>query len=111
MGDKVCISHLRKLFSREYDVRWTGEVFTIDKRFKREGIPVYGLLDYANDPDQGTFYEPELQAVKFDADQPFKVEKVLKTRGCGTNKEHLIKWLNWSSKYNSWIRDSDLKLL
>ena len=109
VGDQVKISHLRQLFDREYDTKWTGEVFTVVKRWDREGIPVYELEDYGKDPVQGTFYEPELQAVSFDADQPFKVEKVIKTRGRGSNKKHLVKWLNWPSKYNSWIKDSELK--
>ncbi len=105
VGDRVRISYLRNLFQREYDQKWTGEVFTIHKRWPREGIPVYELYDYGNDPVVGTFYEPELQAVTFDAEQPFKIEKVLKTRGRGANKEFFVKWLNWPSKYNSWIKD------
>jgi ribosomal protein L19 len=105
IGDKVRISHLRSLFQREYDQKWTGEVFTVTKRWSREGIYVYELDDYGGDPVEGTFYEQELQTVTFDADQPFKIEKVLKTRGRGTNKEHYVKWLSWPNKYNSWIND------
>ena len=104
-GDKVRISHLRSLFQREYDQKWTGEVFTVTKRWSREGVHVYELEDYGGDPVAGTFYEPELQAVIFDAEQPFKIEKVLKTRGRGGNKEHYVKWMNWPNKYNSWIKD------
>ena len=77
----------------------------------REGIPIYELKDYGHDPVTGTFYEPELQAMALDPDQPFKVEKVIKSRGRGSMKEHLVKWLNWPTKYNSWIKDSKLKLL
>jgi hypothetical protein len=80
-------------------------VFTVTKRWSREGIYVYELDDYGGDPVEGTFYEQELQTVTFDADQPFKIEKVLKTRGRGTNKEHYVKWLSWPNKYNSWIND------
>jgi len=109
IGDQVKISHLRQLFDREYDTKWTGEVFTVTKRWNREGIPVYELKDYGNDPVQGTFYEPELQTVMLDTDRPFKVEKVIKSRGRGSKKEHLVKWLNWPTKYNSWIKDSELK--
>ena len=104
-GDKVHISHLRSLFQREYDQRWTGEVFTVTKSWSREGVYVHELKDYGDDPVSGTFYEPELQAVTFDAEQPFKIEKVIKTRGRGANKEHYVKWMNWPNKYNSWIKD------
>ena len=105
IGDTVRISHLRSLFHREYDQKWTGEVFTVTKRWSREGVYVYELDDYSGQSLAGTFYEPELQAVTFDAEQPFKIEKVIKTRGRGANKEHYVKWMNWPNKYNSWIKD------
>jgi len=109
VGGQVRISHLRQLFDREYDQKWTGEVFTVTKRWLREGIPVYELKDYGNDPVKGTFYQPELQPVVLNPDESFKVDKVLKTRGRGRNKEHLVSWLNWPSKYNSWVKDADMQ--
>ena len=33
LGDKVHISHLHSAFQREYDVKWSGEIFKIVKRF------------------------------------------------------------------------------
>ena len=33
LGDKVHISHLCSAFQREYDVKWSGEIFKIVKRF------------------------------------------------------------------------------
>ena len=105
VGDTVKVSYLRTLFHREYHQKWTGEVFTITKRWMREGIPVYELNDYGGDPLAGTFYQPELQLVNFDDHQSFKVENVLKSRGRGKNKEHYVKWLNWPAKYNSWVKD------
>lgn len=107
-GDKVRVSYLRKLFDREYDQKWTGEVFTVIKRWWRDGLPVYELEDYGGEDVKGTFYEQELQPVTVDKDAPFKVEKVLKTRGRGNNKELFVKWLNWPKKYNSWIKESDV---
>lgn len=38
IGDHVRITHLRNVFTREYDQRWTGEVFTVSKRFWRSGV-------------------------------------------------------------------------
>lgn len=109
VGDRVRVSYLRTLFQREYDQRWSGEVFTVTSRWNREGIAVYELKDYAGDPIRGTFYEPELQAVTFDENEDFKIEKILKTRGRGANKEYLVKWMNWPDKYNSW--EKNLKTL
>ena len=41
----VCLSHVRSLFDREYSQKWTGEIFKIHTRFRREGVPVYTILD------------------------------------------------------------------
>ena len=108
IGQEVRISYLRKLFDREYDQKWTGEVFTVKNRWVRDGIPVYELLDYGKEPVKGTFYEQELQAVTLDPDQSFKIEKVIRSRGRGKKKEHFVKWLNWPQKYNQWIPDDEL---
>ena len=108
VGDEVRISYLRKLFQREYHQKWSGEVFTVTKAWWRDGLPIYELEDYNNEEVKGTFYEVELQPVTMDKDQPFKVEKVLGTRGRGANKKLYVKWLNWPDKYNSWIKASDI---
>ena len=99
---------MRKLFDREYDQTWTGEIFTVTKRWWRDGIPVYEIEDYNKNPFHGTFYEPELQAVVMDPDTTFKINKVLKTRGRGAKKEHYVSWLNWPKSFDAWIPDSQL---
>ena len=38
----------------------------------------------------------------------FKVDTIIKYRGCGMNKETLVKWEGWPKKSNSWIPASDL---
>ena len=44
VGDKVRISHLHSSFQREYDVKWSGEIFKISKRFLRQGQPMYKIV-------------------------------------------------------------------
>ncbi|XP_041350819.1 uncharacterized protein LOC121369811 [Gigantopelta aegis] len=80
----------------EYDEKWTGEIFTIS---------------YDGDEILGTFYQPELQQIDAKEDNLWKVEKILKTRGRGLNKEHYVKWLNWPNKCNSWVKASDVEHL
>lgn len=43
LGQTVRISHVRGMFDREYSQKWTGELFKVKSRYKREGIPVYTL--------------------------------------------------------------------
>ena len=39
----------------------------------------------------------------------FEIEKILKSRGKGSSKEHFVKWKGYLDKFNSWIKMSQLK--
>ena len=99
----VRLSHVRSLFDREYSQKWTGEIFKIHTRFRREGVPVYTILDWDGDRVEGIFYEPELQDVNVDHSTEYHIEKLLKRRLRNKQKEVLVCWLHWPKKYNSWI--------
>ena len=45
VGDHVRITHLKHPFQRDYNEKWTEEVFVIRNRQRREGIPIYKLKD------------------------------------------------------------------
>ncbi|XP_033756181.1 uncharacterized protein LOC117338925 [Pecten maximus] len=107
VGDSVRITYLRNIFTREYDERWTGEIFTIAKRFWRQSVPIYRLKDYNDVEITGSFYQSELQKVDLRDDDMWKIEKVLKTRGKGRNKQLYVKWLHWPIKFSSWINAND----
>ena len=98
---------------REYSQKWTGELFMelfkIDTRFRREGVPVYTILDWDGERVDGTFYEPELQPVTIDPTTEYRVEKILKRRVRNKRKEVLVRWLHWPKKYDSWIPEADVK--
>ena len=94
---------------REYSQKWTGELFKIDTRFRREGVPVYTILDWDGERVDGTFYEPELQPVTIDPTTEYRVEKILKRRVRKKRKEVLVRWLLWPKKYDSWIPEADVK--
>ena len=48
IGDRVRTTFLRRSFQREYDTRWTGEIFKITRRFMRQGQPIYKLAGITN---------------------------------------------------------------
>lgn len=108
VGDHVRITHLRNPFSREYDEKWTGEIFSIASRFWRTTVPIYRLKDYNGEDITGTFYQSELQKVYVDENSMWKVEKILRTQGQGRNKRYFVKWLRWPKQFNSWINASDV---
>ena len=109
VGDKVRISHLRSAFQREYDIKWSGEIFKVSKRFVRQGQPIYRIIDWLNKPVKGTFYQKELQKVNVTDADVFKVDKILKYKGHSKNKLAKIRWLNWPKKFDSWVPVSELQ--
>ena len=111
IGDFVRISKSRRVFQRDYEQKFTEEVFVIKSRYLRQGIPVYKIVDYDGDPIKGTFYNSELQKVDKTRDDLFKVEKVLKRRKRNGITEVYVKWSGYPRKFNSWLKQSDLREL
>ena len=107
VGDKVRITYIRNIFTREYDAKWTGEIFKVTQRIMRGGLPIYRLKDFHDEEIKGTFSQSELQKV----DDIWKIEKILKTKGKGNNKQYFIKWLHWPKIFNSWISARDVNNL
>ena len=109
VGDYVRISHIKHTFQRDYQEKWTEEIFIVNQRIIRQGLPLYKLKDYANDPIEGTFYSAELQKVNKNMDEIWRIEKVIKKRKRAGKTELLVSWLGWPKKFNSWILESELQ--
>ena len=106
VGDLVRITRSKGVFEKGYAENWTEEMFEIKRRIARRP-PVYTLEEYDGTSIIGTFYEQELQ--KVEDEDFFRIEKILKKRGINRrNKEVLVKWRGYPSKYNSWIKESEL---
>ncbi len=108
IGNHVRVSYLRTAFSsREADHRFSGEIFRVIGRTRRDNIPVYRLVDLADEPIKGTFYAQEL--TKVTPQDEWKVETVIRTRKRrGYPKESLVKWLHYPDKFNSWISSASI---
>lgn len=77
---------MRNPFTREYDEKWTGEVFEISQRILRDGLPIYRTKGFNDEEVKGAFYQSELQKTDVKDDDLWKVEKILKTKGKGTKQ-------------------------
>ena len=108
VGDRVRTTFVRHAFQREYDSKWTGEIFKVSRRYMRQDQPIYKLVDWYDKPMKGSFYQNELQKVDVSAQDMFKIEKVIKYKGRGNKREALVSWLGWPKHFDSWIPASDI---
>lgn len=108
-GDLCRVSFSRHTFERSFNQRFSEEVFRIRQRFMRDNIPVYLLADLKGQVIRGFFYGPELQRVSQLDDKLFKVEKILRRRGKGENREVLVRWLGYGPEFDQWIPVSSLE--
>jgi hypothetical protein len=105
VGDNVRISKVKSTFEKGYLRNWKNEVFVV---YKINGSLPVTYVD--NEIIEGVFYEKELQLVDY-LEKIFKIEKILYKRKIKNKNFLLIKWEGYSSKFNSWIEESDIKLI
>lgn len=102
VGDYVRLAKGKTEFQKSYLPGWTREVFKINSIANRNPI-VYYVEDLAGEKLEGTFYEPELQKIKFDEGAARAIDKIIKQRKKGKTIQYLVKWLSYPDKFNSWI--------
>lgn len=103
VGDKVRISHLKKVFDKSYKENWTTEIFFVSDILPTRP-PTYSLKDYEGESIKGNFYEQELQKV-IKTDDTFIIEKVLKSVKKNGKTRYLVRWLGYPPKFDSWVDD------
>jgi len=100
VGEQVRITKKKGIFEKGYTPRWTEEIFTVSGVQYTDPI-TYKIIDCNKEEIKGTFYEQELQKA---TQELFRIEKIIKKKG---NKS-LVKWLGYSSNFNSWVDNNDL---
>ena len=108
VGDIVRISFLRRQFQRQYNERWSRDLFVVNERFMKEGIPQYKLNDYGGEIISGTFYQN--QPSKAYEQEMYLIERILKSRKKAGQKEYLVRWKGWAPKYDSWVSETDFEV-
>ena len=105
IGDIVRITKAKGTFDKGYYPNFTDELFKIAV-VNKTNPPSYRIIDLENSQIEGIFYEQEL--VKTTEDTTFRVAEILETRVRKGVKEHFVRWVGYSDKYNSWVKDNDL---
>ncbi|XP_071576891.1 uncharacterized protein [Temnothorax nylanderi] len=112
VGDLVRVSRTKATFEKGYEARWSEEIFRIHRVLEWRKPRVYELSDLADEVIDGIFYEQELARVEKNLqEEEFIVDRVIKTRGHGANKQVLVSWRGYPSKFDSWIPASNLTSL
>lgn len=110
IGDQVRISHLKYTFQRDYQQKWTEEIFKVASRVRKNSFNLYTLKDLTDELVDGYFYEIELQRNTKDIDTSvFRVEKIVKRRRRQGQEELFVKWMGWPIKFNSWVLAADIQ--
>ena len=109
-GDHVRVSFSKRPFSREYEEKWSYEIFRVESVERIQLIPVYTLQDLQGETLVGRFYTDQLQPAVYSDEDTFKIEKILKSRKLkGRPKEYLVKWMHWPAKFNSWVSETQVE--
>lgn len=109
-GDLVRISHLKHPFRRSYQQQYTSEVFKIDNRQIKNGIPMYSLKDLNNQKlSSALFYSSELQKVEKNEESLWFIDKILKKRRKNGKLQYFVSWEGFPKSFNSWIASEEVK--
>ena len=105
-GDYVRLLGTKKVFDRGYDILWSEQIFIV-KHILKTTPTTYTVEDLSGESIKGSFYQQELQLVKYP--EEFLVEKILKHRVRMKNKkpirEVLVRWLGYPEKFDEWVQD------
>ena len=113
INDLVRISLSKRTFQKNYEQKWSEEVFKIFKRNRKFEFPTYKLRDRLDEEIVGSFYSSELQRVEKDKDSLWSIDKILKTKyikdkNAGKVKHYFVSWRGFPKKFNSWVSEFDM---
>ncbi|XP_020296313.1 uncharacterized protein LOC109861181 [Pseudomyrmex gracilis] len=112
VDDLVRVSRAKAAFEKRYKAKWSEEIFRIHRVLEWRDPRVYELSDLADEVIDGIFYEQELApVVKNLQEETFIVDRVIKSKGRGRNRQLLVSWQGYPSKFDSWIPASRLTTL
>ncbi len=108
IGDYVRIVMNMRQFQKEATSSWSKEIFKVSSIMQTAPY-TYKIQDMNGDMLEGSFYREELQRVQPPITGEYNIERVVRSRGKGKDKEVLVKWEGYPSSFNSWIKASTIQ--
>ena len=115
VGDKVRISIHKRIFEKEAEMNWSEEIFEITEVIQSTSPFTYKIKDLADEQIKGSFYRQQLKKTNQNI---YRIDRILRRRKNKTTgkEEVLVKWMSYSSNFNSWepadtIKESGMELL
>lgn len=107
IGQIVRIAKEKGKFEKGYLTNYTDELFRIITVNDSHKPTIYRLEDLEGTKIEGIFYREELVLTTLDTTH--RIAEILKTRKTLKGIQHLVRWVGYSEKHNSWINDSDIE--
>lgn len=111
VNDSVRLKLPKGLYSKDYDEKFSAQVYYIVSRHAPQNINRYKVKNAQNELLPQTYSENELVKVIVDRDTEYRIEKELRRKVINGIVHVSVKWFGYSSKFNSWIPVTDLRKL
>ncbi|XP_074651575.1 uncharacterized protein LOC141906232 [Tubulanus polymorphus] len=107
VGDTVRVARQKKTFEKSYHPSWTEELFEI--AYRRATRPVtYRVKSLDGELIEGSFYEPELQAVaKPTAEKTYQID-ILKRKKANRKLKYFVHYRGCPSSFDEWVDANQL---
>ncbi|XP_020297732.1 uncharacterized protein LOC109862183 [Pseudomyrmex gracilis] len=104
VSDFVSVSRAKVAFAKGYEAKWSEEIFRIHRVLEWRNPRVYELSDLADEVENGIFYVQDLfPVVKNLQEETFIVDWVIKSKDRRCNRQLLVSWQSYPSKFDLWI--------
>ena len=109
IGQLVRVSRLPRAFGREYDEKFSHELFKISKGYFRDDLEVYQLADLKDEPISGTWYRWEISLAAEPEKNMYVVNAIEGERMVNRRKQYLVSFIGWPKKFNEYIDAKNVK--
>jgi len=109
VNDTVRLVRSKAIFDKGYLPTHTEETFKVVNKYSKNTFPMYSIEDKNKQPIKGKFYKQEIQTVLEPADTYFRIEKILGSRKRNGKTEYKVRWLGYTSLFDSYVSAEEVK--